>query len=110
MARELGIAGSVLFAGAIPDPAAAYRGMDLFALSSDTEQMPFSVMEAMATGLAVASTEVGDVRAMVAEESRAHVGPLTDEGLAAALRPLLLDAGRRQRARRADAGELQQVW
>ena len=77
------------FAGHVPDPAAAYRAMDLFALSSDTEQMPFSVLEAMATALPVAATNVGDVRVMMPEISRPHVAARTPEALAAALRPLL---------------------
>lgn len=92
LAAALGIGGITRFAGHVPDPAAAYRAMDVFALSSDTEQMPFSVMEAMATGLPVASTDVGDVAAMLGEESRAFLAPKDDRALAAALRPLLADA------------------
>lgn len=97
LAVELGIGGITRFAGHVPDPAAAYRAMDVFALSSDTEQMPFSVMEAMATGLPVASTNVGDVAAMLGEESRDFLAPKDDRALAAALRPLLADAPLRHR-------------
>ena len=97
LAGELGLAGSTLFAGHLPEPAAAYRAMDLFALSSDTEQMPFSVMEAMASGLAVASTEVGDVRTMLPREAAPHLAALDDAALAAAIRPLLGDAALRAR-------------
>jgi len=50
------------------------------------------VLEAMATGLAVVSTDVGDVRAMVAQDNRAFVTPLDDTDLANALRQLLKDA------------------
>src|SRR5262249_31429381 len=46
-ARELGIGERVTFTGAMPDPALAYQAMDLFALSSDTEQMPIAILEAM---------------------------------------------------------------
>lgn len=97
LVAELGIAGSVLFAGHVADPAATYRSLDVFALSSDTEQMPFSVLEAMATGLPVAATDVGDVRAMLAKENTPHLSGLEDAALAAALRPLLRDAGLRAR-------------
>lgn len=97
LAGELGLAGCTRFAGHVPDPAAAYRAMDLFALSSDTEQMPFSVMEAMASGLAVASTDVGDVRVMLPAEAAPHVAALEDGALAAALRPLLADPALRGR-------------
>jgi glycosyltransferase involved in cell wall biosynthesis len=97
LAAEGGIAGRTLFAGHVPDPAAAYRTMDVFALSSDTEQMPFSVMEAMATALPVAATTVGDLRAMLPVAQHAHLAALSDEGLANALRPLLADAALRAR-------------
>jgi glycosyltransferase involved in cell wall biosynthesis len=97
LAAELGIAGSIRFAGHVPDPAAAYRALDVFALSSDTEQMPFSVLEAMASGLAVASTDVGDVRAMLPAEQAPHLAARDEAALAAALRPLLQDAGLRAR-------------
>jgi len=59
--------------------------------------MPFSVLEAMATGLAIASTDVGDVRAMLPEEQAAFLAMLDDTALAAALRPLLVDPGLRLR-------------
>jgi glycosyltransferase involved in cell wall biosynthesis len=98
LSRELGITDRVLFAGHVPDPAATYRTLDVFALSSDTEQMPFSVMEAMATGLPVASTDVGDVKTMLAAENVPYVAVAQEPAaLAAALRPLLSDAVLRAR-------------
>jgi glycosyltransferase involved in cell wall biosynthesis len=97
LAAELGLAGMARFAGHLPDPAAAYRALDGFALSSDTEQMPFSVLEAMGTGLAVASTDVGDVRHMLAAENAALVTGRDDAALADSLRPLVADAGLRTR-------------
>ncbi|WP_376087667.1 glycosyltransferase family 4 protein [Roseomonas sp. CCTCC AB2023176] len=97
LARAEGLADVNLFAGPIPDPAAAYRAMDVFALSSDTEQMPFSVLEAMATALPVVATRVGDVAGMVATENAPHLADLDDGALADALRPLLTDATSRAR-------------
>ncbi len=97
LAAAHNLLGCTRFAGHVPDPAAVYRGVDVFVLSSDTEQMPFSVMEAMATGLPVAATEVGDLRAMLAAENLAHLAALDDAALAAALRPLLKDAALRAR-------------
>ncbi len=96
-AAALGIAPVTRFLGHVPDPAAAYRALDLFALSSDTEQMPFSVLEAMGSGLAVASTDVGDVRVMLAPENAALVTGRDEAALAAGLRTLLADAARRAR-------------
>lgn len=96
-AAALGLAASTDFAGHIAEPAPAYRGFDLFALSSDTEQMPLSVLEAMAAGLAVAATDVGDVAAMLAEANRPFVTPLDDAALARAM-AALLDAPERRAA------------
>ena len=63
----------------------------ILALSSDTEQMPFAVLEAMAAGLPIASTNVGDVRDMVATENRPFVVPPSDDALSDALRALIAD-------------------
>lgn len=94
-AAALGIADRVHFAGAMADPAAAYRQFDVFALSSDTEQMPLSVLEAMASGLAVAATDVGDVGRMLDAANRPYVVAQDAAALAGALGALLADAGRR---------------
>jgi glycosyltransferase involved in cell wall biosynthesis len=97
LAQASGLGESVLFAGHVADPAAAYRAFDVFALSSDTEQMPFSVLEAMATGLPVAATEVGDLRAMLPRAGHAMLAARDDAALAAALRPLVTDTALRVR-------------
>ena len=73
LAAELGIGARVRFTGHIDDPAALYRDFDIFALSSDTEQMPLSVIEAMAAGLPIVATDVGDVAVMVAGVNRRFV-------------------------------------
>jgi glycosyltransferase involved in cell wall biosynthesis len=97
LAAELGLGETVRFIGHLPDPAAAYRAIDLFVLSSDTEQMPFSVLEAMATGLPVAATDAGDMRAMLPEESQPFISAKDDIGLGEAMRPLVQDAALRAR-------------
>lgn len=96
LAHRLGIAASVHFTGHLADPRDAIRQFDLFALSSDTEQMPLSVLEAMAAGLAVAATDVGDVATMLAAENRPFVVPCDAAALAAAMAALLADPVRRQ--------------
>lgn len=65
--------------GATADAAQAYSRFDIFALSSDTEQAPISLMEAMASGLPVLATNVGDIADMVSEENLPYVTPLGDE-------------------------------
>ena len=65
-AASLGVAEAVLFAGHTNTPERWMASFDIFALSSDTEQMPLAVLEAMAAGLPVVATDVGDVALMVA--------------------------------------------
>jgi glycosyltransferase involved in cell wall biosynthesis len=89
LAAQLGIAADVVFTGHMAAPQRAYRHFDVFALSSDTEQMPLSVLEAMAAGLAVASTDVGDVAAMLAQENRPFVVAKDATALAGALLSVL---------------------
>lgn len=97
LAASLGVAERVTFAGHQQDTASYYAGFDIFALSSDTEQMPLSVIEAMASGLPVVSTDVGDVATMVAPGNRQHIVALDQAAMAAALAELAADpVGRRQ--------------
>jgi glycosyltransferase involved in cell wall biosynthesis len=107
LAASLGVAERVCFAGHHQDTAAFYAQFDIFALSSDTEQMPLSVIEAMASGLPVVSTDVGDVRMMVAEANTPHVVRLDDAALTGALAALIADPNARRRiglANRTKAG------
>lgn len=97
LAAELGITGRVTFVGQVDDTAPLYRGFDVFALSSDTEQMPLSVIEAMAAGLPIAAVAVGDVPLMVAEANRPFVVPRDEAPLAAAIAALAGDAALRMR-------------
>ncbi len=79
LASELGVASLVRFPGVIQQPVDWYRAMDIFALSSDTEQMPIALLEAMAVGLPVVATDVGDVLSMVSQPNQPFVTKLGDE-------------------------------
>ncbi len=73
-------------------PEAILRQFDIFALSSDTEQMPVSILEAMAAALPIVATDVGDVPLMTAEENQRFIVPRQDEGaLASAIALLTAD-------------------
>ena len=97
LARDLALDGRVHFAGYQSQPEKLFGLFDIYALSSDTEQMPNTVVQAMAAGLPVAATDVGDVRNMVAEANRPFVVPKTDEGaFAAGLADLAGDGDRRR--------------
>jgi glycosyltransferase involved in cell wall biosynthesis len=74
-AREEGITDRLDLPGFNPDPASAIKDFDIFALSSDSEQQPISLIEAMAAGLPVVATDVGDIREMVAEENLRFIVP-----------------------------------
>jgi glycosyltransferase involved in cell wall biosynthesis len=91
LVAELELADKVFFVGNVSAPEAYYASFDIFALSSDTEQMPLSIIEAMAAGLPIAATAVGDVPTMVSDENYRFVTGRDDRSLAVALRALLLD-------------------
>ena len=101
-AASLGIAGAVRFAGYVPqaDTAAWYRSADVFALSSDFDNSPNVVLEAMATGLPIVSTDVGGLRDYVTPTAG---GTLTPKGDAPAFAAALLE-WLSNRERRAAAG------
>lgn len=96
VAQALGIHSRVRFTGHVADPVALLKRLDIFALSSDTEQMPLSLLEAMAAGLPVAATDVGDIRSMLAEANAPYVTAPDDAALAAGMRALLGQAGLRR--------------
>jgi glycosyltransferase involved in cell wall biosynthesis len=89
LAGELGIAPATLFAGHTTQSEAWYASFDVFALSSDTEQMPLSLLEAMAAGVPAVCTDVGDVRCMLSAENAVFISSPAPESFAEALQRLL---------------------
>ncbi len=91
LAAELGIAQRVIFTGQIA-PESVLGTFDIFALSSDTEQMPNALLEAMAASRAIAAVDVGDVKSIVCEDNREFIIARDDvAGFAAAITRLARD-------------------
>src|SRR3546814_13453089 len=65
--------------GFLPDPAHYIGLFDIFALSSDSEQFPISLVEAMAADLPIVATAVGDIPVMVSTDNRPLIVERDDE-------------------------------
>ncbi len=72
---KLGLNGTVEFRGVVNDMISLYQEADVFVLTSDWEGTPNVVLEAMAAGLPVLSTNVGGVPDIV---KHGQTGLLTD--------------------------------
>jgi len=89
-AETTGYADRIHFLGATDQPYKALQKLHIYALSSDTEQMPISMVEAMATGLPIVATDVGDVKHMLPIDNKPYVVSSTEK-LADALYELILN-------------------
>ena len=94
-AARLGVHDRVSFPGGVPKrdvPRWLQRG-DIFINTTNIDNTPVSVIEAMACGLCVVSTDVGGVPYLVEDECDALLVPVGDaEAMAAAIRRLLTDS------------------
>lgn len=100
-AQRLGIANRVTFAGYVAqeDLGPYYRTSDLFVLSSDFDNSPNVVLEAMACGAAVVATRVGGVAEYVSVDRGGELVAPRDAGaLSRAIEHWLSDADRRRAA------------
>ena len=91
-AAALNLGDRVIFAGYVDRPERIIGLFDVYALSSDTEQMPNTVLQAMAAGQPVAGLAVGDVRDIVSPDNRPLIAdPADEKGLERNLRRLVED-------------------
>jgi glycosyltransferase involved in cell wall biosynthesis len=97
-ARSHGVAARVLMPGFLADPARWIGHFDIFALSSDSEQFPISLVEAMAAGLPAVTTRVGDVLDIVSEDNKPLIVEREDEEAFAAALDSLADRDDLRRA------------
>lgn len=103
---RLGLTDCVELAGEVDDVPAQLAAADAFVLSSRSEGMPMSILEAMAAGLPVVATRVGGIPELVADGETGLLVPAGDDvALGVALRRVVGDAelrrtlGSRGRAR-----------
>jgi glycosyltransferase involved in cell wall biosynthesis len=114
LAAELGVANAVEFCGRLERDAMAglYREADAVVNPSLVDNMPNSVLEALASGAPVVSTNVGGVTYLVEDDVTAVLVPPGDAvALAAAIHRVLVDAALAGRLREAGLREVQQyAW
>jgi glycosyltransferase involved in cell wall biosynthesis len=98
VARASGIEQQCRFLGFRHDIRAVMCALDVFALSSRYEGLPYALLEAMALGLPVVATDVVGTRDVVVHDVTGYlVRPGDPSAMAAALEPLLADATLRSR-------------
>jgi glycosyltransferase involved in cell wall biosynthesis len=95
---EAGLQDRVRLLGEITDPQRFYAVVDIFVMTSRWEGFPVVLLEAMAAGKPVVSTEVGGISEMIEHGKSGLLCPTgEDERLAAALLRLIEDPGLRAR-------------
>lgn len=114
LTAELGLQDSVTFTGRVDtaDMPALYQSADIMLNPSLVDNTPNSVLEALASGVAVVSTNVGGVPYLVENEKTALlVEPAQPEAMAAAILRLCDDAALSQRLRSMGRSYVQQfTW
>jgi glycosyltransferase involved in cell wall biosynthesis len=86
LAAALGLAERVFFPGYREDLLNIYAGFDIFLLSSRREGLPNSLLEAMAMGRPVVTTDVAGAKELVIEGETGFILPQADvHGLASAM-------------------------
>jgi glycosyltransferase involved in cell wall biosynthesis len=97
-ARALGLADRTHFLGTRSDTPTVYSALDAFVLPSEQEAFPMVVLEAMACGLPIVATDVGDTARIVEDGvSGLVVPPRNRECLRQALVGVLQNSDRAQR-------------
>ncbi len=81
---------SVIFAGVQTDMPAVYQAIDILAMPSLQEGLPMTLLEAMASGVPVVATPVGQIPEIVKDgETGFLVNPRDEEGLADVLQKII---------------------
>lgn len=81
--QQMDCASHVVFTGALQDIPAVWRSLDVAVLTSDTEVLPMTLIEAAACGVPAVSTDVGAVRDVVLDGETGFVVPPEEEDVLA---------------------------
>jgi glycosyltransferase involved in cell wall biosynthesis len=95
--KQLGLDGQVALLGLRRDVPRLLGASDVYVSSSSWEGLPVATLEAMAAGLPVVATAVGDVPQLVTADTGELVAPGDPDGLASSILRLIEDPGLRAR-------------
>lgn len=104
------LAGRVELLGAVSDPVELYRAADLVIAPSRSEGLSNTLLEAMASGLAILASDIRGNRALLHDGVTARLVPPAREPLAGALAELLLAPDRRAALGAAAAAEARRTY
>lgn len=111
LASELPLSEQVRFLGVREDVADLLPGADVFMLSSLSEGVSVTLLEAMATGLAIAATDVGGNPEVVEHGRTGLLSPRgDDQAMGENLKTLLEDASMRSRLGKAGRARLLETF
>ena len=114
LAQELGVAASVRFTGRIDNEhmTELYRNADLLLNPSTADNMPISLLEAMASAVPIVSTNVGGIPHLVTDSRSALLVPPGDPAAmaAAAIRVFAEDGLARRLVDAGSAGAAAYTW
>lgn len=107
-ASDAGVSDRVTFLGFCNDVQRVYDAVDILALSSLCEALPYVLLEAMASRLPIIGTRVGGVPEVIADGESGFLVPPRDKGaMTSALRALIVSADLRNRMGIAGRGRVE---
>jgi glycosyltransferase involved in cell wall biosynthesis len=111
LADALGVGERVHWQGFVAEVPAFLAGIDVLLMSSDHEEHPRALLEAMAAGLPVVTTDVGEAPQVLPGAQAPYIvevaGERTESRLAAAIERLLSDPLERERLGRANRARVE---
>jgi glycosyltransferase involved in cell wall biosynthesis len=75
VAADLGLSDAVSFVSPTAEVEHFLGALDVFALSSDSEGLPLTILEALAAGLPVAATDVGGISEVIEDRINGYIVP-----------------------------------